>query len=78
MKIIFGNNKFEIEEHAKEVISSIKNEEMRYPRRSIPMGIPFHAVRYPFVCDDCGESYWSNNEYGQHVKCDKKGNSLGF
>jgi hypothetical protein len=78
MKIIFGNNKFEIEDHAKKVMKSIEKEELKFPRRVIPIGVAIHTVRYPLICDDCGETYWSRDEYGSHIKCNHKKSYTGF
>ena len=80
MKIIVGQNRSDIEEHAKKVLRAIAAYELRHPRAEniVPRGIPTHAARFPVVCDDCGDTFWANDPYASHRKCSKGRERIGF
>lgn len=71
MKIIFDRRDREtVFEHAQKVIKA--QEEWLYkhrPGQINPRGVAVHMTLHPIKCDDCGETYWSRDEYGSHISC---------
>lgn len=78
LRIIFGTTRAELEEHAKEHLLSQRAYDKKNPHRVQPRGVPYHLTQYPLLCDDCGETYWSRDEYGAHLKCNKGKGATGF
>lgn len=80
MKIIMGQSRSAIEEHAKKVLLALDREEERHPHRTNvqPRGVATYAARHPVVCDDCGETFWANDPYASHPKCKKGRGEIGF
>lgn len=69
LRIIFGDNRAEIEEHARSTIKVINEYEKKTPWKIIPRGVPYHSTLYPLRCEDCGKTHWSKDEYGPHLGC---------
>lgn len=59
----------DIAEHAKKVLKAIDAYEERYPRHAPAKGISNHLAQFAKLCDDCGNTYWSRDEYGMHIGC---------
>lgn len=80
MKIIFGTNRSEIEDHAKDTIAALTRYEFKHPTGIKPKGVQYHAARYPHTCEDCGSTFWSAEEYdyGLHPGCRKGKSKTGF
>lgn len=80
MDIILGTNSIDRTEHARAVVKKIARQEAdpNLPRQAIPLGIAHHLARYPKVCDDCGQTYWSQDEWGSHLGCRGEQRSTGF
>lgn len=69
MKIIFGESRDAIAEHARKYFEARDKSNERYPDEMRPKGIAYHTARFPIVCEDCGETYWANDPYTAHTKC---------
>lgn len=71
MDIIIGADSLTRAEHARTVITKIAQQEAdpSHPHRALPMGVAHHLARYPRICDDCGLTYWSRDEWGSHIMC---------
>lgn len=70
MKIIYGIAHSEIPAHARKVIRALDAEDERHPNRyTKPRGIPRHLAKFPVTCDECGETFWANDEYASHARC---------
>jgi hypothetical protein len=72
MDIIIGSSAVDRTEHARRVMRKIAFQESdpNYPRQARPIGVAEHLARFPHVCDDCGQTYWDQDEYGQsHLGC---------
>lgn len=82
MKIIFGTDTYAIERHAKAVVSALDRDNIRYPNQAVPKGVAFHLTRFPNTCDECGNTFWANNQWATHLGCpgsgDKKEAGFGF
>lgn len=71
MKIIYGDNRSTVTEHAATVVKKIQQQEAdpSYPKHAMPIGIAHHLALYPKACDECGVTYWSKDEWGSHIGC---------
>jgi hypothetical protein len=79
--IIIGSSAIDRTEHAQRVVKKIAVQEAdpQYPRQARPLGIAEHLARYPHVCDNCGLTYWDQDEYGfGHIGCQGRPKQLGF
>lgn len=81
MDIIIGSSAIDRTEHARRVMRKIAMQENdpNYPRQARPIGVAEHLARFPHVCDDCGKTYWDQDEYGQsHIGCRGAVKGTGF
>lgn len=68
----------QITEHARDLHIALEQNDLHHPHRARPRGVPFHAARYPRTCDDCGQTYWSMDEWGAHIGCTGSKRRAGF
>lgn len=78
MKILFDNSGDEASHHAKRIIKSLESHADVYPHLAVPKGVAHHSAQYPLMCDDCGETYWSRDQYGSHIGCRGERKEIGF
>lgn len=80
MRILLGPSAIDRTEHARRVLTKIEKQESdpQYPRNAVPMGIAQHLAQYPLFCNDCGLTYWSQDEYGSHIGCRGPTKNTGF
>lgn len=78
MKIILGANAVDRTAHAKRVVRKLRSEDAD-PRNIRPMGVAYTTAVYPHRCDDCGEQFWSQDQWGAaHIGCRGERRDVGF
>lgn len=55
--------------HARSLLRAIEKNDLKFPMQANPRGIARHTAHHPILCDDCGVTFWSRDEYGTHVAC---------
>jgi hypothetical protein len=80
LKVIVHDNISQAESHAQAYFRARREMNMRRPHvdNMDLYGIAQHTTRYPIICDDCGETYWANDPYAEHIKCRKGKAKAGF
>lgn len=81
MDIILGESAVDRSEHARAVVRKIAIQESdpQFANKAIPLGIAHHLARYPHTCDDCGATFWSQDEWGAaHLGCRGEVRNTGF
>ncbi len=81
MRIITDAEGVSSEDHAKKIVQAIRQHELtprHSPRDIMPIGISKYQAHFPIMCDDCGETYWSRDEYGSHLGCKGVTRNTGF
>ena len=76
LKIIISN-KPSASLHARKLVKRIEAARLEDSIEPNPIGVATYSARFPNVCDDCGETYWSADRYASHPKC-KSGSKFGF
>ncbi len=71
MKILVDNRASQTEEHARRMLRAreVAESNTRNAMHIVPRGVAVHRAQYPSTCDECGESYWSADEYASHIRC---------
>lgn len=80
LKIIVHSHLSQAEEHAKEWFTVRRRQQMKHPNvNDVDLhGISQYSVRYPNICDDCGQTFWANDPYAEHARCPKGRSKMGF
>lgn len=70
LRIVMGGGHRSHAEHAQMMVRKIEALQERSPHHHPrPKGIALHQAVYPSLCEDCGETYWSREEWTNHIGC---------
>lgn len=80
LKILFDRPS-DAEDHARTLVRKIEENNLEATHKPKPRGVPHYAAVLPEVCEDCGKTYWTRNEWTSHIGCagaPPKGGAAGF
>lgn len=77
LRVVFGEERGVVADHAKSLLKALAKSEMQFPSRAKPRGIAHHTAHFPILCDDCGQTFWSRDEFGSHLGCKGAPKSFG-
>lgn len=78
MKILWGHDSGDTARHAKNLIRAIQRYQDKQVTEPKPKDVPNHMAQHPLICDDCGETYWSRDQWGSHITCKGVKKEIGF
>lgn len=78
MRVIIGTTSFDAAAQAKETLEAKYKHEKS--RGSLPLiGVAEHLALHPVRCDDCTETYWSQDQWSStHPGCKGLKKNMGF
>ena len=79
MKIIWGRDSGVLAAHAKAVQKACEARDHKPDAREVkPKGVAAHLAKFPVLCDDCGETFWANDQWANHTGCRGVKRGTGF